>query len=115
MRRPFLKKPASPQKSIKPAQKPVTARRKVATTANRPAAAPLAEAPSAKRGNVSNTKTLKPEKIKKEEFSFSVTETFRKKFKQAAKKAGVKKSDFLQILLAHWEDRQQKPPSGASL
>jgi hypothetical protein len=75
----------------------------------------IAEPPATKQDSKSSTTTLKPKKIREEDFSFSVTEAFRKNFKQAAKEAGHKKSDFLQILLLHWEERQQKPPSGASL
>jgi hypothetical protein len=44
-------------------------------------------------------------KIRKEEFIFSVTPEFRKRFKKAAKDAGHKKAEFLQILLASWQDR----------
>ena len=109
-----MKKLASPKKSVKADRKPVRQRSVTAkTTVN--AAVPVAEAPASKRISTSGTKMLKSKKIRKEEFSFSVTEAFRKKFKQAAKEAGHKKSDFLQILLLHWEERQQKPPSGASL
>lgn len=50
-------------------------------------------------------KSLKPPKIRKEDFNFSVTPEFRKKFKEAAKDAGHKKAEFLQILLASWQDR----------
>ncbi|MCA3415077.1 MAG: hypothetical protein INF84_10795 [Roseomonas sp.] len=50
-------------------------------------------------------KSLKPPKIRKEDFNFSVTPEFRKKFKKAAKDAGHKKAEFLQILLASWQDR----------
>ena len=50
-------------------------------------------------------KSLRPPKIRKEDFSFSVTPEFRKKFKEAAKDAGHKKAEFLQILLASWQDR----------
>lgn len=50
-------------------------------------------------------KSLKPPKIRKEEFIFSVTPEFRKRFKKAAKDAGHKKAEFLQILLASWQDR----------
>ncbi|MFM7303475.1 MAG: hypothetical protein ACKO4X_09145 [Alphaproteobacteria bacterium] len=73
------------------------------------------EAPVTKPQPISSKKRLKPKKIRKEEISFSVPQTFRKKFKQAAKEAGHKKSEFLQILLLHWEERQRKPPSGDSL
>jgi hypothetical protein len=55
---------------------------------------------SPKRG-----KSLRSPKIRKEDFSFSVTPEFRKKFKKAAKDAGHKKAEFLQILLASWQDR----------
>ena len=114
MRRSPLKKPASPKKSAKAARKPARQGSVTAKTTVK-VAAPAAEAPASKRISTSSTKMLKPKKIRKEEFSFSVTEAFRKKFKQAAKEAGHKKSEFLQILLLHWEERQQKPPSGASL
>ncbi len=50
-------------------------------------------------------KSLRPPKIRKEDFSFSVTPEFRKKSKEAAKDAGHKKAKFLQILLASWQDR----------
>ena len=50
-------------------------------------------------------KSLRSPKIRKEDFSFSVTPEFRKKFKKAAKDAGHKKAEFLQILLASWQDR----------
>ena len=51
-------------------------------------------------------KSLKPpKKIRKEDFNFSVTPEFRKRFKKAAKDAGHKKAEFLQILLASWQDR----------
>ncbi len=50
-------------------------------------------------------KPLKPPKIRKEDFIFSVTPEFRKKFKNAAKDAGHKKAEFLQILLASWQER----------
>jgi hypothetical protein len=49
--------------------------------------------------------SLKPRKLHKEDFSFSVTPEFRKRFKKAAKEAGHKKAEFLQILLASWQDR----------
>lgn len=114
MRRPPLKKPASPRKSAKAARKPARQGSVTAKTTVK-AAVPVAEAPASKRISTSGTKMLKPKKIRKEEFSFSVTQAFRKQFKQAAKEAGHKKSEFLQILLLHWEERQQKPPSGASL
>ena len=109
-----MKKPVPSKTSSKTARKP--ARQGSATAKNsEKLAAPVAEAPLSKRISTSSTKMLKPKKIRKEEFSFSVTEAFRKKFKQAAKEAGHKKSEFLQILLLHWEERQKKPPSGASL
>lgn len=114
MRRSPLKKSVSPKKSVKAARKPARQGSVTATTTGK-VAAPAAEAPASKRISTSSTKMLKPKKIRKEEFSFSVTEAFRKKFKQAAKEAGHKKSEFLQILLLHWEERQKKPPSGASL
>ncbi|MCA3356800.1 MAG: hypothetical protein ING02_02295 [Roseomonas sp.] len=109
-----MKKSASPRKSAKAARKPA---RQGSVTANASVkvAAPVVEAPASKRISASSTKMLEPKKIRKEEFSFSVTEAFRKKFKQAAKEAGHKKSEFLQILLLHWEEGQKKPPSGASL
>jgi hypothetical protein len=50
-------------------------------------------------------KSLRPPRIRKEDFRFSVTPEFRKKFKKAAKDAGHKKAEFLQILLASWQDR----------
>jgi hypothetical protein len=50
-------------------------------------------------------KPLKPPKIRKEDFIFSVTPEFRKKFKKAAKDAGHKKGEFMQILLASWQER----------
>ena len=50
-------------------------------------------------------KSLKSPKLRKEDFNFSVTPEFRKKFKKAAKDAGHKKGEFLQILLASWQDR----------
>ena len=114
MRRPPLKKLASPKKSVKADRKPARQRSVTAKTTVK-VAAPVAEAPASKRISKSSTKMLKPKKIRKEEFSFSVTEAFRKKFKQAAKEAGHKKSEFLQILLLHWEEGQKNPPSGASL
>jgi hypothetical protein len=114
MRRSPLKKSVPPKKSAKTARKPARQGSVTAKTTVK-VAAPLAEAPASKRVSTSSTKKLKPKKIRKEEFSFSVTEAFRKKFKQVAKEAGHKKSEFLQILLLHWEERQQKPPSGASL
>lgn len=109
-----MKKPVPSKTSSKTARKPARQGNVTAKTSVK-VGAPVAEAPASKRISTSSTKMLKPKKIRKEEFSFSVTEAFRKKFKQAAKEAGHKKSDFLQILLLHWEERQQKPPSGASL
>lgn len=109
-----MKTPVSPRKSAKATRKPARQGSVTAKTTVK-AAAPVAEAPASKRISTSSTKMLKPKKIRKEEFSFSVTEAFRRKFKQAAKEAGHKKSEFLQILLLHWEERQKKPPSGASL
>lgn len=41
-----------------------------------------------------------------EELRFKVTETFRQQFKQAAKDLGLKKSAFLEKLLADWHARQ---------
>ena len=109
-----MKKLVSPKKSAKTARKPARQGSVTAKTTVK-AAVPVAQAPASKRISTSCTKMLKPKKIRKEEFSFSVTEAFRKKFKQAAKEAGHKKSEFLQILLLHWEEGQKKPPSGASL
>ncbi len=109
-----MKKLVSLRKSAKAARKPARQGSVTAKTTVK-AVAPVAEAPASKRISKSSTKMLKPKKIRKEEFSFSVTEAFRKKFKQAAKEAGHKKSEFLQILLLHWEEGQKKPPSGASL
>ena len=51
------------------------------------------------------SKSPTPPKIRKEDSSFSVTPEFRKKFKKAAKEAGQKKVDFLQILLTSWQDQ----------
>ena len=109
-----MKKLVSPKKSAKAARKPAR-RGSVTPKTSVKVAAPVAEAPASKRFSTSSKKMLKPKKICKEEFSFSVTQAFRKQFKQAAKEAGHKKSEFLQILLLHWEERQKKPPSGASL
>ncbi len=110
-----MKKPASPRKSAKAVRKPKPPARVASKTAGQAAAALLAEARATRQDSVSPIKALKPKKARKEEFSFSVTQAFRKKFKQAAKEAGHKKSDFLQMLLLQWEERQKKPPSGASL
>ncbi|MCA3391543.1 MAG: hypothetical protein INF47_04905 [Roseomonas sp.] len=109
-----MKKLVSPKKSAKAARKPARQGSVTAKTTVK-VAAPAAEAPASKRISTSSKKMLKPKKISKEEFSFSVTQAFRKQFKQAAKEAGHKKSEFLQILLLHWEEGQKKPPSGASL
>jgi hypothetical protein len=110
-----LQKPGSPKQSAKAIRNPATPTKKLRETADRVGAPPLTELPISRPQPISSKKALKPKKIRKEEISFSVTQAFRKKFKQAAKEAGHKKSDFLQILLLHWEERQQKPPSGASL
>jgi hypothetical protein len=114
MRRPPLKKPVPSKTSSKTTRKP-TRQGSVTAKTTVKAAVPVAEAPASKRISTSSKKMLKPKKICKEEFSFSVTQAFRKQFKQAAKEAGHKKSEFLQILLLHWEEGQKKPPSGASL
>jgi hypothetical protein len=110
-----LQKPGSPKQSAKAIRNPATPAKKLRETADRVGAPPLAEAPISRLQPISSKKALKPKKTRKEEISFSVTQAFRKKFKQAAKEAGHKRSDFLQILLLHWEERQQTPPSGASL
>lgn len=62
-----------------------------------------------KKNSSQREKAIKPLKIRKEEFSFLVTPEFRKKFKKVAKEAGHKKADFLQILLAHWQERNPAP------
>jgi len=103
------------QKTTKAIRKPVAPARGTRKIAGKAAAVPLTEAPVTKPQSTPGENPRKPKKIRKEEISFSVTQAFRKKFKQAAKEAGHKKSDFLQILLLHWEERQKKPPSGESL
>ena len=110
-----MKKPASPNLPAKVVRKPAGPAKVARQTAGKAAAEPAAEAPVTKPQPIAGKKPLKPKKIRKEDISFSVTQAFRKKFKQAAKEAGYKKSDFLQILFLHWEERQQKRPSGASL
>ena len=65
--------------------------------------APIPEKPTTASPNRSKSPT--PPKIRKEDLSFSVTPEFRKKFKKAAKEAGKKKVDFLQILLTSWQDQ----------
>ncbi|MCA3417337.1 MAG: hypothetical protein INF88_00440 [Roseomonas sp.] len=62
-----------------------------------------------KKNSSHREKAIKPPKIRKEEFSFLVTPEFRKRFKKAAKEAGHKKADFLQILLARWQERNPAP------
>ena len=62
-----------------------------------------------KKNSSQHEKAIKPPRIRKEEFSFLVTPEFRKRFKKAAKEAGHKKADFLQILLAHWQERNPAP------
>ena len=110
-----MNKPASPKKSTKAVRKPAATAKVARKTAGKAAAVPLTEAPVTKPQSTPGKNPRKPKKIRKEEISFSVTQAFRKKFKQAAKEAGHKRSDFLQILLLHWEERQQTPPSGARL
>jgi hypothetical protein len=110
-----LKKPASPKKTTKAIRKPVAPARGTRKIAGKVAAVPLTEAPVTKPQPITSKNPRKPKRIRKEEISFSVPQAFRKKFKQASKEAGHKKSDFLQILLLHWEERQKKPPSGESL
>ena len=110
-----MKKPVSSKKSAKASRQPAHRSGGTAKTTVKVAAAPLAEASTSKQISTSSKKPPKPKKLRKEELSFSVTQAFRKQFKQAAKEAGHKKSNFLQILLLHWEERQPKPPSGASL
>ncbi len=110
-----MRKPASPSKTTRSVRKPVAPARVARKIAGKAAAVPLAEAPVTKPQPISSKNPRKPKKIRKEDISFSVPQAFRKKFKQAAKEAGHKKSDFLQILLLHWEERQKKPPSGESL
>ncbi|MFM7778023.1 MAG: hypothetical protein ACKPB8_04555 [Alphaproteobacteria bacterium] len=110
-----MRKPASPPKTTRSVRKPVAPARVARKIAGKAAAVPLTEAPATKPQPISSKNPTKPKKIRKEDISFSVPQAFRKKFKQAAKEAGHKKSDFLQILLLHWEERQRKPPSGDSL
>ncbi len=110
-----MKKPASPKKTTKAVRKPAAPARGARKIVDKVAAVPLTEAPVTKPQPITSKNPRKPKSIRKEEISFSVPQAFRKKFKQAAKEAGHKKSDFLQILLLHWEERQQKRPSGESL
>lgn len=49
-----------------------------------------------------------------EELRFKVTEAFRQQFKQAAKERGLKKSAFLEKLLADWHARQPAPANRAA-
>jgi hypothetical protein len=115
MRRSFLRKSAAPKKRVKTAGKSVTPVREGAKATGNAGAAPLTEAQASKSSSMSRMKAPKPKKIRKEELNFSVTQAFRRKFKQAAREAGHKKSVFLEILLMHWEECEQIPPSGASL
>jgi len=85
-------------RSVKASSKSVTKSVNRTTKATRIPEKPTTASPT--RG-----KSLKPPKIRKEEFIFSVTPEFRKRFKKAAKDAGHKKAEFLQILLASWQDR----------
>ncbi len=110
-----MKKLVSSKKSNKAAQGSVHQAGAAAKTVDKAAVNPLAKATAPNKISTSSKKPPKPKKIRKEELSLSVTQAFRKQFKQAAKEAGYKKSDFLRILLLHWEERQQKPPSGARL
>jgi len=110
-----LEKLALPKNPAKVARRPAGPAKVAPRTAGKAAAAPVAEAPVTKPQPISDKKSPRPKKIRKEEIIFSVTQAFRKKFKQAAKESGYKKSDFLQILFLHWEEGQQKRPSGASL
>ena len=58
-----------------------------------------------KKPSPSRPKSPTPPKMRKEDLSFSVTPEFRKRFKKAAKQAGQKKAEFLQILLTSWQDQ----------
>lgn len=110
-----MKKPASPKKTTKAVRKLAAPAREGLKIADKVAAVPLTEAPVTKSQPITSKNPRKPKSIRREEISFSVPQAFRKKFKQAAKEAGHKKSEFLQILLLHWEEGHKKPPSGASL
>ena len=110
-----MSKSAAPKKRVKPSGKSVTPVRVGAKASGNASASPLTEAQASKSPSMSRMKAPKPKKIRKEELTFSVTEAFRRKFKQAAREAGHKKSVFLEILLLHLEECEQLPPSGASL
>jgi hypothetical protein len=95
-------------------RKPVKRTRSAAGTAVTSAAkAP----PAAKSDAKTPAEPRKTRRVKaaqrSEELCFKVTGTFKQAFKQTAKALGLKKSAFLEKLVADWHERHPAMPAGA--
>lgn len=91
---------------------------KQSKAATAPAASPAPKVSPATKGRKRETdrpatKSAPVPAERSEELRFKVTVTCKQQFKLAAKELGLKKSAFLEKLLADWHARQPSPPQRA--